>query len=311
MHSPANRMPVRYREVAVSTVDFPLTAAALRRHFEGREAYRRTGYVVVHGPDHQVALLEVEKSSVEELFAPITRVTVLAGPDEAVFVHAAEVDLGVPGQVCRAALTRAPDARCVIIQGLYEHVSFILDPAPLRVRVAEVAPPHPPKLLDQARRVLEMAEDLPPIALEPEIFDLVDLAAGRPAERYLFPCRGSGIAPAGKEVFYLDERPPRHDWVLVGCARSRQIHRHFYGDEPPSVEMCPRELVKAGFAATSDTPILTKCCDLEEGVIRDGAMTVVPWGATLSEVHAGLRRLVSAQRGPRHQLAGGSLAGNE
>ena len=40
-------------------------------------------------------------------------------------------------------------------------------------------------------------------------------------------------------------------------------------------------------------------------------MTVVPWGATLSEVHAGLRRLVSAQHGPRHQFAGGSLAGNE
>ena len=301
MDSPAreaNRMPVRYREVAVCTVDFPLSAAALRRHFEGREAYRRTGYVVVHGPDRgEVALLEVEKSSVEELFAPITAVTVLAGPDEAVFVHAAEVDLGVPSQVCRAALERAPDARCVIIQGLYEHVSFILDPAPVRVRVAEVAPPHPPKLLDQARRVLEVAEDLPPIALEPEIFDLVGLAAGRPAERYLFPCRGSGIAPAGKEVFYLDERPPRLDWVLIGCERSRQIHRHFYGDEPPNVEMCPRELVASG--PTPDTAILTKCCNLEEGVVQDGPMTVVPWGATLSEVHAGLRRLVSAQR--QHQ----------
>jgi hypothetical protein len=163
------------------------------------------------------------------------------------------------------------------------------------VRLAEVAPPYPPKLLDQAERVVEMAEDLPPIALEPEIFDLVDLAAGRPAERYLFPCRGSGIAPAGKDVFYLDERPPRHDWVLIGCERSRQIHRHFYGDEPPNVEMCPRELVNAGPGPISDTPILTKCCNLEQGVIQDGAMTVVPWGATLSEVHAGLLRLVSAR----------------
>ena len=291
----ANRMPVRYREVAVSTVDFPLTPVALRRHFQGREAYRRTSYIVVHGPDRgEVALLEVRKSSAEDLFSPITGVTVLAGPEEAAFVHAAEVDLGVPSQVCRAALAEAPGTRCVIIQGLYEHVSFILDPHPIRVRLVEVAPPYPPKLLDQTERVLEMAEDLPPITLEPEIFDLVDLAAGRPAERYLFPCRGSGIAPAGKDVFYLDERPPRHDWVLIGCERSRQIHRHFYGDEPPNVEMCPRELVNAGSGPISDTPILTKCCNLEQGVIQDGAMTVVPWGATLSELHAGLRRLVSA-----------------
>jgi len=292
---PANRMPVRYREVAVSTVDFPLTPVALRRHFLGREAYRRTAYIVVHSADGgEVALLEVRKSSAEDLFSPITGVTVLAGPDEAAFVHSAEVDLGVPSQVCRAALAEAPGARCVIIQGLYEHISFILDPEPIRVRLAEVAPPYPPKLLDQAERVLEMAEDLPPITLEPEIFDLVDLAAGRPAGRYLFPCRGSGIAPAGKDVFYLDERPPRHDWVLIGCERSRQIHRHFYGDEPPNVEMCPRELVNAGSGPISDTPILTKCCNLEQGVIQDGAMTVVPWGATLSELHAGLRRLVSA-----------------
>jgi hypothetical protein len=279
-------MPDRYREVSVTTVDFALTEARLRSHFLGREAYRRTGYIVVHGPGG-VALLEVAKASVEELFSPITSVGLLAGPDETVFLHAPDVDLGVPYQVCRAAVRDAPGARCVIVQGRYEHVSFITDPAPIRVLLAELAPPHPPKLLDQARRVLEVAEDLPPVVLEPEIFDLVDLAAGHPAERYLFPCRGSGIAPAGTEVYYLDERPPRQDWLLVGCERSRQIHRHFYGDEPAGVEMCPRELAQRG-----PDPVLTKCCGLEEGVVQDGNVTVVPWGATLAEVRAGLHHLV-------------------
>lgn len=286
-----NRMPGRYREVAVTTVDFALTEPLLRRHFLGREAYRRTGYVVVHGPGG-VALLEVEKSSVEGLFSPITRVDLLAGPGEAVFIHAADVDLGVPSQVCRAAVEQAPGVRCAVIHGMYEHVSFILDPAPIRVRVAEVAPPYPPKLLDQAQRVLDVAEDLAPILLEPQIFDLLDLANARSADRYLFPCRGSGIAPSGKQVFYLDERPPRRDWLLVGCERSRQIHRHFYGDEAPYVEMCPRELVKPATVTT-----LTKCCGLEAGVVQDGAMTVVPWGATLDEVYHGMRRLASV----RHQ----------
>lgn len=280
-------MPGRYREVAVTTVDFPLTEARLRGYFQGREAYRRTGYVVVHGPGG-VALLQVDKASTEPLFSPITHVELLAGPADAVYLHAPEVDLGIPSQVCAAALAQLPGVRCVIIKGRYEHVSFILDPAPMRVRLAEVAPPYPPKLLDQAHRVLEVAEDLPPIRLEPEIFDLVDLAAAHPADRYLFPCRGSGIAPAGTETFFLDERPPRHDWVLVGCERSRQIHRHFYGDEPPWIEMCPRELVKPG-----PDPILTKCCGLEFGVVQDGKTTIVPWGATLEEVHAGLRQLVA------------------
>jgi hypothetical protein len=283
-------MPVRYREVAVTTVPFPLTEARLRDHFEEREAYRRTGYVVVHGRSRdEVALLEVATASRTPLFSPITRVELLAGPDEAAFVHSAGVDLGVPSQVCAVALREAPGRRCVIVQGRYEHISFILDPAPIRVRLAEVAPPYPPKLLDQARRVLDVAEDLPPMMLEPKIFDLIELATVRPAKRYLFPCRGSGIAPEGAEVFYLDERPARADWVLVGCERSRQIHRHFYGDEPPNVEMCPRELITPG-----PDPILTKCCNLEEGVIQEGTMTVVPWGATLGEVHAGLRQVAVA-----------------
>jgi len=290
----ANRMPVRYREVAVTTVDFALTEARLRSYFVGREAYRRTGYIVVHGQgSSEVSLLEVATASREPLFSPITSVTLLAGPDEAVFIHCPDVDLGVPTQVGQAALRNAAGVRCVIVQGRYEHISFILDPAPIRVRLVEVAPPYPPKLLDQARRVLEVAEDLPPISLEPQIFDLVELAAARPAERYLYPCRGSGIAPEGTTVFYLDERPARADWVLVGCERSRQIHRHFYGDEPPYVEMCPRELSKPGSG-----PILTKCCNLEEGVVQEGTMTVVPWGATLNEVHAGLRRLAAAHRQP-------------
>jgi hypothetical protein len=288
----ANRMPVRYREVAVTTVDFALTANALRRHFEGREAYRRTEYIVVHGQGRdEVALLQVRTASREPLFSPISRVELLAGPDEAVYVRDPDVDLGVPSQLGRAALQYAPGVRCVIVQGRYEHVSFILDPDPIRVQLAEVAPPYPAKLLDQAQRVLEVAEDLSPIVLEPKIFDLLELAAARPAERYLFPCRGSGIAPEGTAVYYLDERPPRHDWVLIGCERSRQIHRHFYGDVPPNVEMCPRALVKPG-----PDPILTKCCDLEEGVIQDGMMTVVPWGASLNEVHAGLRRLEAEHR---------------
>jgi len=288
-------MPVRYREVAVTTVDVALTADALRRHFLGLEAYRRTGYIVVHGAGReQVALLQVETLSREPLFSPIVRVELLAGPDEAVYVHAPDVDLGVPSQVGRAAGQHAPGVRCAIVQGRYEHVSFILDPDPIRVRLAEVAPPYPPKLLDQAERVLEVAEDLPPMVLVPHLFDLLELAASRPAERYLLPCRGSGVAPAGTEVFYLDERPPRQDWVLVGCERSRQIHRHFYGDVPPTVEMCPRELVRPG-----PDPVLTKCCHLEEGVLQDGTMTVVPWGASLSEVHAGLRQLVAASRNRR------------
>jgi hypothetical protein len=137
------------------------------------------------------------------------------------------------------------------------------------------------------QRVLDTAEDLPPVDLRPEVTDIEALAGTHPADRYLYPCRGSGAAPAGAEVAYLDERPARQDWVLVGCDRSREIHRWFYGDDPPSVEMCPRELTPP-----SDVATLTKCCMLEFGVQREGNLVVVPWGASLDEIREGLRALL-------------------
>lgn len=283
----SNLVPRRYRGVSVARVDVPLTEAGLRDHFLGREAYRRTEYVVARRGE-AAAVVHVTKASDDDLFSPIVSVEVLAGADETGYVVAPDVDTGVPTQLCRTAFERAPGARCVVVQGRYEHVNFILDLAPVPVRVVEVVPPEPPKLLDQVRRVLEMAEDLPPVDLRPEIVDIVERAGTRPSTRYLFPCRGSGAAPPGAEVAYLDERPPRAEWVLVGCERSRQIHRHVYGDEPPSVELCPREL-----AGPTDEFTLTKCCLLEDRIERDGRTVIVPWGASLAEVREGLGLLIS------------------
>jgi hypothetical protein len=289
-----NLVPGRYRDVAVAAVDAPLTAAGLERHLLGREAYRRTRWVVARrGPE--AALVQVTRApgDGDRLFAPITGVRVLAGPDECALVDAPEVDTGVPTQLARAAMERAPGARCVVVQGRYRHVSFILDPAPVRVRVVEVVPPEPPKLLDQARRVLDAAEDLPPVELVGDLVDLTALARERPAARYLLPCRGAGISLDGAEVRFLDERPAREDWVLVGCARSREIHRWFYGAEAETVEMCPRRLAARPGHGTAR--VLTKCCLLEEHleVDADRRGVTVPWGATLELVRAGLARVAA------------------
>jgi hypothetical protein len=282
-----NLVPAQYREVSVTEVPVPLEEGALRGYLAGRPVYRRTRYVIArNGGACMVA--EVSKESEQPLFSPVTSVTVLARADETAMVDAPDIDTAVPTQLARAAAGQAPGARCVIVRGLYGHVSFILDPAPVRVRVLEVVPPWPPKLVDQLSRVLDLAEDLPPVELVPELVDLRDLAARRPAARYLFPCRAGHGEHHQAEISYLDEIPPREPWTLVGCARSRAIHDWFYGGEVPQVDMCPRNL------AHGDGPLLTKCCLLEDRVASDGDTVVVPWGASLAQIKEGLR-LVAAR----------------
>jgi hypothetical protein len=320
-----NLVPARYRSVSVASVPVPLDEASLREYFIGRPAYRRTRYIVARaaGADGAgvgaarvsaagvgaaradaaevgavgvsmagaTAVVEVSRDSDTPLFAEITAVSLIAGPDETAFVDAPEADTGIPTSLSRVAADRAPGARCVVVRGRYGHVGFIVDPVPVRIRVVEVVPPHPAKLVDQASRVLDLAEELPPVELVPELTDLGSLAAGSPAGHYLFPCR-AGTAVADGPVSYLDEIPPRADWTLIGCARSRAIHDWFYEREAPVVDMCPRNLALEGLRSgrLGPGPVLTKCCLLEDRIAVEDGLVVVPWGASLAEIRDGLGR---------------------
>lgn len=277
----ANRRPRAYREVSVARVEVPLTADGLTEHFLGRECYRRTRYVVARNGE-ATALVGVEPADPEPLFSPAASVEVLALPAETAYLRLPDVDTGVPSQLAKVAAGR-PGTRAVVVEGRYSHVSFLLDPDPLRVRVCEVVPPHPPKLLDQAQRVLDVAEDLPPMVLDPELVELESLSPD--AAVVLLPCRGAGIRLGGREVHYLDERPPEREWTLLGCSRSRQLHRWFYGRGAPGPDTCPRAL------AAGSGPLLTKCCLLEDRTEIDGDIAVVPWGASLEQVRQALADL--------------------
>ena len=288
-----NLVPSQYRNVSVADVPVVLNEEDLRSHLLGRPVYRRTRYLVVRSHDAS-AVVEVSKRSEEPLFSPVTAVTLLAGADETAMVDAPDADTAVPTQLARVAAQQAPDARCVIVRGRYGHVNFILDPAPIRIRVVEVVPPWPPKLVDQLNRVLDLAEDLPPVDLVPDLVDLAALAGTRPAGHYLFPCRAgegnqAGTSPA-VPVSYLDEIPERAPWTLVGCARSKSIHDWFYGNDVPVVDMCPRNLAgRPGQAEPAGrAPVLTKCCLLEDRVTVDGGLVVVPWGASVAQIRDGL-----------------------
>jgi hypothetical protein len=267
-----------YRGVSVQ--DAPgLDEAALRAWLVGRRVYRRTEFVIAARAGSH-AVVQVEHPIGDDILAPVSDLRVLARPDEVAYLADPSVDTGNASQMARAARACARDARVYVVQGRFEHVNFIVEPAPLHVRVLEVVPPEPPKLLEMARAVVDYDEDLPPVELEFAPIDLRDLARG--SGRFMYPCRCAGL-----EGDFLDAGPPElADWTLVGCERSRQIHVALYGAEPAErVDFCPR------VAGTADGRTLMKCCLYERGVRREGTSLVVPWGAALDEVRQALREL--------------------
>jgi len=274
--------------VSVARVDVSLDAQALREHFVGLPAYRRTRFLIVVARAGGVAVLRVQRAVGEALFAPITGIELLAGPDETAWVHVPGVDTAIPSLLAAAAARHAPAARATVVQGRYEHVNFILDPAPVRIVVRDVVPPEPAKLYDQAVRVRDTTEELPPIELVPDLVDIDRLMRQHPAEHYLLPCQGSGGRAVGAEVSYLDQHPARADWTLIGCERSRQIHRAFYRSDAPCVELCPLS------TAADRRALLTKCCLQEEDLATGPGWVSVPWGASLQHVREALATLARA-----------------
>lgn len=292
-----NFVPLRYRGVAVATVppDVPLEEDSLRDHLLGRDSYRRTRFVVARRDPYApgpTALLQVTRESDTALLSPVTDVKLIAAPDECAYVVEPDADTGIPSTLAAVARKRAPGVRAVVVEGRYAHVNFIIEPRPMRVIVQEVVPPHPAKLADQVRRMVDVIEDLPPLEIVENVVRLDELAARREAAHYLLPCRGSGGEVPGAQVSYLDEHPERSDWTLLGCTRSLQIHRAFYGDEPPTVDFCPKRAVGAGRPAE---PTLTKSCLQEEHVESGDGWVSLPWGSSLEHVREALRRIVEKE----------------
>jgi hypothetical protein len=267
-----------YRGVSVQ--EYASLDTVLERIRE-RRVYRRTEFIVaVCGS--QRALVQVQREEGDEILVPVKDARIIATPDQVGFVRDERVDTANATQLARVATDRL----VTVVEGRFQHVNFIWDPRPIRVRVVEVVPPFPPKLVNMAETVVEYDEELPPLELDFVPIDLRELATG--ADHYLFPCRCAGLELEAR-VDFLDAGPPEAaDWTLVGCERSRQIHAALYGREPHQrIDFCPLRNDDERRA-----PTLTKCCLRERGIEREDARMIVPWGASLEEVRQALKELV-------------------
>lgn len=282
-----NYVPLPYRRVSFQPYDGVMEAAVIEQYLLKREVYRRTDIIILHNSQQQYAVAAIQRQSCETLFSEVAKVEILALPADCVFIEDPETDPANRSALAKIALQHnVTPEQTAIVCGAFDHINIIHHPNPLRLRVVEVVPPQPPKLYHLVEQVLSYA-DLPAMVLELEAIDLRDLASTVQPEAFLVPCRSGGLDELNAPVHFLDERPAqRENWTLLGCERSLQFHRHYYGDEPPRVEMCPRQLVK-----TNNTATLLKCCLLEYHIEQEGNMTIVPWGSDLKMIEKALRQL--------------------
>jgi hypothetical protein len=282
-----NFTPLPYRGVSYQPYSGEMTESAILKYLAVREVYRRTNVVVLHNPDGEHAVVAVQRVPGNDLFVDIKELEVLALPETCVFLNSPETDPANRSSLARLAIdNEVTKDQTLVVQGSYDHINILHRPNPLVLKVVEIVPPNPPKLYDMCQHVLSYA-NLPPICLELDCIQLKELCESVQPAAFLVPCRSGGLESLGAPVHFLDERPEqREDWTLIGCERSLQFHRHYYGDEPPRVEMCPRKI-----SGEVNSPTLLKCCLLEFDIETADSLAVVPWGADLPMIERALREL--------------------
>lgn len=280
-------IPSHCKVVGKLRVDGPITPDGMLKQMVGERAYKLTEfYCVTNGEDW--AVISVKKGPGARLLVPIEGVDVLSLPAETVYVVDPSVDTTNPTAMYGVARTFDDDVKAVIVQGEFNHMSFVLrDGSEVCVRVLDVVPPYPSKVATLASRGLAFRPS--PVVLEEETINLRDLAEGiDPEARLLFPCHASGLE-LGREVEFLDEMPEIGDdehVVLVGCNLSERIFRERYGRWPSEVvTMCPTELARA---RGDDRWTLVKCCKEKGPFSVHGKIVAIPWSASKGDAAAAL-----------------------
>ena len=225
---------------------------------------------------------QLERDEGDEILVGVRDARVLAGPDEVAFVDDESVDTGNASQLARASATAT--ARVTVVEGRFQHVNFIFAPAPLRIRVVEVVPPHPPKLLEMAHTVLDYDEDLPPLQL--------DFVADRPARARAprtrpsttcSPAAARAWSSARRSTSSTPARPtPPTGRCSAASARARSTPRST-ATSRTSASTSARCWSRASRGRSRRCS--SAACASAGSSGRDARMTV-PWGASLEEVRA-------------------------
>jgi hypothetical protein len=282
--------PSHCKEVSVKSVDFPLTSENIKKFLNGKRAYIRTRYYVFNSKRDWAVALVVRKQA-NEILQDIASIHILSLPKDTAFVE--DPSLEVLSASSMGTLRRKTGAKCVVVRGKAEHVSFFIDEPPYELTIFDVVPPAPSKLVALVHNSLETDLQDRYVSVKVVRSDLNNLAKKVKTKTIMFPCRASGLGQ-GKEVLFLDETPELSesqlkDITLIGCSLSARIFKAVYGSEPNMINMCPLDLLGE---RKIEGQVLTKCCKVKEGFEIHGNIAVVPWGARSSEVSDALKALL-------------------
>ncbi len=266
----------------------------------GRNLYQGTTHLVfTNGETWAVVAITCTGKG---LFCPVRDFAFLGvGAEEVAYLHSPQTDTLNHWSMAKAAAV-VPHP-IVVIEGEFDHISFIHKEPAIPLYVIDLVPPSPPKLVVLVERALALVSHDRPVEIVPVLTDLQPWVTEAVEREVVLPCRCSGWDSGGHSLCYLEEKGTLQnptEALLVGCDLSRKVFLATYHVRPHFRDICPRSrldqlLPKARSSGTRPL-VLAKCCDLIEQVQAgpDGVVTV-PWGARFEDIVTALGMVFSSR----------------
>lgn len=131
--STKNLVPLPYRGVSYQPYTGEMTESAITAYFFGKEAYRRTHFVLLHDKASRHAIVAIESRIARRSFRRLFTSGAMALPERCVFVKDSGTDCANPSALAELAAKSGVDSDgALICEGMYDHINFIYRPDPYR-----------------------------------------------------------------------------------------------------------------------------------------------------------------------------------
>jgi hypothetical protein len=296
-------IPKHCSEVALINVSFSLSKENILKKSVGHILYYNTNYAVLTNGNER-AVVKVYKSKNPGQFKKVESVEIVSLPDETGFVKDLTVNVNNPSLM--AKIMEKQNKETVVVNGEFQHVSFVGKEKALPLTVYDFRPPDPPKLVQLVERALDAGRIEKPIKVDFDVFDLNKLAAESEKPFVMFPCYAE-VSNSQKKVLYLVGNPNLSsigidNIVLIGCDLSLRIFKSTYRKTPAFINMCP--LHRAEAVKKKGVKCIARCCKIGKGHLRIGDIAFVSYDPKLSDVEEAIIDLFELRdaKTPSYQL---------
>lgn len=275
--------------VSIRKVNFSISKKNIIKHAIGMQIYAKTKYLILNNKS-QYALIKVYRQKnvfyedrTKKLIYPVTKVEIISLPHETEYIVDDSIDVTNVVEMTKIYLSSSK--RCTIVEGMFGHINFIIEPKVYSITVTDIVPPFPSKLVERLKWAIKSNIIKYPVTFKYNLIDIrnkINMCRNKCIVLSCSAVQLNSFRP-DVEVVYINNFPSVQNKKvsLIGCDLTLRTFRDMYKKNPDEfISLCPY--------IESDAVELIRCCKIKKGFKIDNRKIIVSINASPLEIAQGI-----------------------